>query len=328
MADVDRDRGQLILVTALTLAVLFVALALLLNTAIYTENVATRSSDPGTRAAIDYHEAVVSGTGGLVESTNDNHDQTYATLHSNLSEGLGNWSGSVAVHEAYRGHVTNVSLDGTPTNGTRIAQTEASGEFSNRTGIDDWTVVANTPRVRAFRMNVSQSDLTDTGGAGGLVAALGLGTDVFYVEFHDGSDTRRVYLYREGGLVRLRVEDSGGTFSSECTAAAGPDGYVELDITDAKMGGDECDPLDFFDAFSGPVTVRYEDGDAVAGTYRLVVPQDQATVNASGDYYDADVSSGSPFVTEAIYAADVSLTYESPDVAYNATVRVAPGDPT
>ena len=45
MADVTRpNRGQLLLVAAIALGILFVALALILNTAIFTENLATRSS--------------------------------------------------------------------------------------------------------------------------------------------------------------------------------------------------------------------------------------------------------------------------------------------
>ncbi|MFC7080626.1 DUF7261 family protein [Halorussus caseinilyticus] len=40
--DGGRDRGQLILVTGLAIAVMLVALVLLLNTVIYTQNLATR----------------------------------------------------------------------------------------------------------------------------------------------------------------------------------------------------------------------------------------------------------------------------------------------
>ena len=64
--DGRRDRAQLMLVTALALAVVLVVLVLLVNTAIYTENLATRGVDVGADDALEHRAAVVDGVGGVV----------------------------------------------------------------------------------------------------------------------------------------------------------------------------------------------------------------------------------------------------------------------
>ena len=52
-SDGASDRAQLLLVTALALAVMLVTVALLLNTAIFTENVATRDTTADGREAVE-----------------------------------------------------------------------------------------------------------------------------------------------------------------------------------------------------------------------------------------------------------------------------------
>ena len=59
-----RNRGQLVLLSGLVLATIFVALVLILNSAIYTENLATRNDGVPTTDAIEYRENTRQGSGG------------------------------------------------------------------------------------------------------------------------------------------------------------------------------------------------------------------------------------------------------------------------
>lgn len=70
-----RDRGQLILITGLVIAVLLVAMVLILNSAIYTENVATRGVDKGGNDAIDFRNTVVEGAEEIIEKENNGGDE-------------------------------------------------------------------------------------------------------------------------------------------------------------------------------------------------------------------------------------------------------------
>ncbi|MEF8907354.1 MAG: hypothetical protein V5A13_05805, partial [Haloarculaceae archaeon] len=54
--DPDRDRGQIILVTAFALAVAFVALSVVINGAIFTQNLATRGDTAGGGDALQQRQ--------------------------------------------------------------------------------------------------------------------------------------------------------------------------------------------------------------------------------------------------------------------------------
>jgi hypothetical protein len=88
MADVAGDRGQLILVTGLLIAVAIVGLVVLLNTAIYTENLASRGADQSGREAIEYRATVVDAVGGLLEPENTRPHRQQADVEENVSAGI------------------------------------------------------------------------------------------------------------------------------------------------------------------------------------------------------------------------------------------------
>lgn len=62
MDDVASDRGQLILIAGLVLATLLVAMVLILNAAIYTENVATRAEATDSGDAVAFRATVITDT--------------------------------------------------------------------------------------------------------------------------------------------------------------------------------------------------------------------------------------------------------------------------
>lgn len=68
MEDVSYDRGQLILITGLVIAVVLVSTVLILNTAIYTENLATRSTGDDTSEAIEFQNVVIDGSTEILQN--------------------------------------------------------------------------------------------------------------------------------------------------------------------------------------------------------------------------------------------------------------------
>src|SRR6056297_2455049 len=113
-----RDRrGQMLLVAALGLAVAFVALALVLNAVVFTENLATRNPDPADDA-LAYEGAVTEGVGGLLAETNRHDDADYDSLDDALRAGVVAWDANASRLVAADGTVTSVDLNDT-SNGTR-----------------------------------------------------------------------------------------------------------------------------------------------------------------------------------------------------------------
>jgi hypothetical protein len=328
MADVVRERGQLFLVGAFALAVLFVALAVLLNAAIFTENLSTQGAEPSPGDAIEYHEAAVDAGERTLTSVNYANNSSQGTLDTALRRGVDEWGLAAATHRASQGHAASVSVDAT-TNGTRLTQ-DVERNFTNESGSGpDWTV-AEKVHVRNFTMNVSQSSLS---GGSPLPDILGYRTsDYLRVEFDNGSANWTAYIYSDSGDVSVEVVGASNSHPpSSCPLAdPGPDGHVVIDFTDGRVGDQSCPGLDFFDYANDTYTIRIEraldsGSPTGTGTYSLVVDETPGSLASTSEFESA--GSGQPFYTPAVYSMTLNVTYRAPDTDYEARVRIAPGEP-
>jgi hypothetical protein len=314
----DADRAQLFLVGGLALAVIFIVLAVLLNTAIYTGNIATRDPGPGSGEIMEYERAATSMANHTIVAVNEENNSSYSALRSSFRGTVTDWSDAAAVHSSMRLVDAHVSTS-TTQRGTKIGQ-DNRDDFTDDNGNDDWTVANNTT-ARAFRMNVSQPSLVD------ITSALGL-TDSFYVGFDNGTSEWKAYVYQEGGTnVSVDVEDPSGTqIGDTCTADAGTNNHVVIQLSTAQVGDQSCPAFtQLFRNVSDPYTVTYNntesatDDERINGTYSVVVdrPTDDLATGA-------DDSSGEPYAAPALYSADLQVTYRSPSVFYRTEIRVAP----
>lgn len=304
----SRERGQLVLVTALSLAILFVALALILNTAIYTENLATRSSDIGGGTdAVRYHDAARTGVGGVVGYVNAHNNTSFDTLRANLSSGVDAFRNHSARQFAYGDRAVETTLNAT-VNGTRIAQTNTSRNFSNASGTADWLVASDVTNTRAVRFRVSRTNLLDLLSAG------------FRVSLDDGSTYWNLTVYRPGLGDDIEVAVDGPTASGTCTVTAAK---AWINVSEGTFGGEPCPELQTFGAgLSGSYAIRYENGADVNGTYTMIV--DNETLAGSPGPDLVAHGAGQPFAAHAVYSVEVDVVYETPRLHYEATVRIAP----
>jgi hypothetical protein len=322
VADVD-DRGQLMLVGALTLAVMLVTLAVLLNAAIYTGNVATRDAGPGTAEAIEYEGAATSMARHVIRSLDGGGDGSYPSLRGNFTDAVDGWSRATSAHSAVG--LADASLEKVATErGSRIAQT-ADRNFTDTGGNATWTV-ANDTRVRAFRMNVTQNSLAP-------FPASPITNGSFRVTLDDGTDEWAVYLHQGGpdldGVSVTVVDPDGNEVDDGCTVAPGTDDRAVIDLTGATVAGQSCPEMRFFGNLSGEYTVRYVDAEngsgteQVFGTYSVVVDRPLDNLSTGAD----TTGSTEPAATRTLYSADLRVTYRSADVYYRSEFRVAPGEP-
>lgn len=326
MADVSGDdRGQLVLVTALAMATLFVVLALLVNTTIYTGNVAARSDVSESTAVINYRAEALDAAETTLRyvnrNANDSGDDspaavntTYARLNDSLRGGVGNWSDDAAAHDAVSGTATRTRVVGV-TNGTRVAQANASRNLSAPDGTANWTPVPEATGVRDLRFALDSASLATVsdGENASELAAEG----AFRVNL-SGADTRSLFVYNlTNDSVGVTVRDPDGTVRS-CTAL--DDGNVTVDAESATLDGESCPALAGFDEGDGSFDVSFADADAAAGTYSFVVDRevdDGTAVNQS-----IPLDSGAPFRTAALYDATVRVVYHGPDTYYEAETEV------
>ena len=284
MADIDAgaprraeagDRGQMILVTGIVLAVLFVALALLVNAAIYTDNVATRGGDSAGEA-LEYQAGVVDSVSALLAAEHATEDDTMPDDIEPAIETIGDRQ---LEYHLGRGAGTETSV-GAIREG-RLIREDGVEEFAN------WQ--ADASAVGRFGMDLDPDHMTDG--------------EPFGIDL-DGTELR---VNKSGGDIA--VERPGGDV--ECAVSAGS-GTVHFNVTGERLDGEECSYT--FPAFGSGSEIGISDGARGGGSYELVIESD-----------DDDIADP-PETTDIIYSVELDLRIDTPELSYERTVRIAPGE--
>jgi hypothetical protein len=121
IGDRSHDRGQLILLGGLTLAVLLVGLAVILNAAIYSENLASRGDAIGADDALVFRDETETAVSGLIAGVNA--DSTLG--ESELRTAIADWSETTALQYVRNGAETEVVV---PTGGVNDPDGDGSIE--------------------------------------------------------------------------------------------------------------------------------------------------------------------------------------------------------
>jgi hypothetical protein len=320
VADVDdrgENRGQLLLIAAIGLAILLVLLALALNTAVFG-GVHVAATDDGLqeeRGAIQYQDGVSRGVEGLLPVvSNDTAD--YAQLEDDLEDELrgevATWSEVADREYARDGVATSASVTGVEY-GTYIVHNDTSRTFTNASGNTTWTVVEDAPAVRGFEMNVSNDTLVKTDDCAANDAC-------FNVSVNDGAWLVTVYKKSSGNqdIVIDVVASNGATCQTN-------DSYVVIDFTDGTFDATGCENdgfATFVEDADGPYTVTYTNANNANGTYELIVDK---TADDS-DFYEPDTGK-SPRRAPSVVGANVAVAYQSTHLTYRDEIRVTPGGP-
>lgn len=146
MAYVTRDRAQLILVSGLMIAVTMLILVLLLNTVIYTENVATRGIDSDVGEAAEV-QVVIDREVEAILAAHDPVDSRDA-LNNTVGDGIEILLSQQANVSIERGHAVAAEARITP--GVFF---EANEEDTNDREID------NVERFRTFNLTIDGTEL-------------------------------------------------------------------------------------------------------------------------------------------------------------------------
>ncbi|WP_311170736.1 hypothetical protein [Halobellus ordinarius] len=314
MADVARgERAQLLIVSAIGLAILLTALALALHTAA-SAGTHVAESDNGlheTEAAIGYQASAERAVAGLMAENN--------TTESDLRAAVEDWNELISAEYARDGVVTDVSVADTTVE-NRIVQDDTRN-FTDRSGTENWTVASNATQVEGYEMELEASDLSssDDCAASGECFTL-------TVEDDDG-DAWRLFASNpsENETIEMTVQTANGS-TDTCTAEASS---APVNVTDGvftEESGAECSFTSFTEdgEVTGPYTLRYEGTTNVTGTYTLTVTGN--VVEGSIEDDERYATTGSPRIHPDIRSANVSISYRSPELTYHGQIRVVPGE--
>ncbi|MFW6457782.1 MAG: DUF7261 family protein [Halodesulfurarchaeum sp.] len=294
----DRSRGQIIIAAAFALAIVFVSLALILNAAIFTENLATRDSVDDT-AVYDFRDAVGEVTEVLILKGNDNttSETTESELFDTFRERIEAYSEAERTHSLRTGSLPQISVASVH-NGTIIRQS-ASAPLENNSNNGTWQLAEGVEDFRRFSVTVD----TITGGP--TTFTVTNGTHSWELAIRESSDEATLTVSAPNGDSTTRTEELPVTVSP----------------TNGSINGSADPAFDIADSPTGPVDFWIANGSNTTGTYEVTIDQPKSTVDLS--QYSAPTS---PNATVAIYNASVDLDLEQSELRYTERILVEPGE--
>ena len=289
----EADRGQLLLVSGLIVAVSLVALVVLLNASIYSENVASRGIEAADGEALEVRAAVVEETGARIDAANGNG----TTNGTEIEAGIDDLDRNLSGRYASRGGIAVVNP---------VATT--SGWYL--TGpVNDSTTAAEVDRIRAFSFT-NGSDLPSANAANA-------NGEAYAVVFNrsGANATHEVYLYENGGDVVVASGANGSAPTERCRLPASGE-PVTLDLTGDRLDGEPC-PGAWPEGLNDETyDLEFENADGVGA-------EATATVT-TGTKPQSDTALT---VRKAVYDATIEFRYHTADLRFETTIRVAPGEP-
>ncbi len=311
MADLT-DRGQIILIAAFALAVTFLALALVVNSAIFTENLDTRGETSGGTDALLYRHEVAENTANLTAAVNRN---TTVGLVDELDRSLENLSRQGGFQNARQGRIVTVDLDEDSAVVLADLDNNDTSAYTNATGETDWTLATDTGAVRSAQFNVTNAPTTNESHA-------------YYLFVNDtgSSDYWRMSVFKRNSITsddyNVTVRNEVGRVSSCEPVASG--GNFTINLTGGQVEGASPDCSDTLSdanrTFTGYTTknITYREANNVTGNYSIQL--ENADLNV-GNFNDT-----SPTAEARLEELAVTYTYESDRLRYNTTVPIAPGE--
>jgi hypothetical protein len=316
------DRGQLVLVAGLAIAVALLALILLLNTAIYTQNLATRDANVADEDAIEYRNTVVSASSQIVDAENQAEYDSYDDVRENTSAGIERTDTLLRQRHAEHGTSADINDSSiTHHQGRLVRQTNDSREFNDAGGLSDWTMAVEIQNTRQYTATVDRSSLNTTDAANATA-------DGFHVRLlENGTATdwsAAVYTNDTTNDIALAVEQDG---AAEPTQVCSVDqATATVDFTDGTLAGEPCPGYTWREGVDAPYDITYRNGDQASGSYNVTVNTTGVATVTEPVEVNADPTGGSPYAVPAVYSITFSLTYETAEIRYVNTVRVAPDE--
>lgn len=333
MADLRcRNRGQIILVTAFALAVTFVALALIVNSAIFTENLASRGEIAGSDDALSMRAMVENNVGRSIETANRLNYS--GDLSGTVEQSIRNVSTQTEFQQSTTGALVNVTYE-SHRDGTRITQNSSSQLTFEAGTKSDYVVVRDVSRVdtpggngtRAFRIDASEITATDNDSA--FEVKVNATTDPTGNE-----DSWRMQVWNSTDTqvsIKTIRNDSGTTTSEQCTVDTNSSSF-NIDVTGGTVNGQPCNALRtapsgenfrFASGAGDSYDIYFRNADMIAGNFSMVVHDDGVTVPDT----ISSIGAGNPYNTTALYDVTVRYTYDTQNMGYETDIRVAPGEP-
>ena len=297
------DRGQLMLVGAVVMAASLLALVVVLNSTIYTQNTNPGSSLGEMNEVERQLEVVRTDVDRLTDRLGQR--DRYVDIHE-LNATLTVYSDRKAEQIVDRRPAyLDVTLNESASDLERevLRQSNRSRAVLSRSNQSDWTLVENATfnESTPFELVIEPRSSTPT---------------TFVAEGENGGDWRLNVSQGPSDTVIVDVTYDNGTTVSESVSG----NATRVNVTGGAINGTQR--FAFAPGLNAPYDLRVEDGHRSDGAYHILV--DEASDVDTGNFH-TDPSDGQPYVSRELSTAVVDVEYVSDKVSAESQITVRIG---
>jgi len=354
------DRGQLLVISGVVMAVSLVSVALVLNSGIFAGNLASRHGEKDTSAPLGQRAEVEGHLADSMRYVNLHNYSSQTTLEENLTDEVDEVEDIIQRGNAPNGRATTLSVNAFY-HGRRIVQDDSRNFTAGNSinGQSNWTVIEDVTDAPRFQQTIGTHSMFQATYSTTMATVAATAYEIIITD--SNGDVWEIAMYRKAGTNTMYLIVEGpedAEYETDTTAAITAhlgdqckheNETVFVDFASGEMGGSDCPPLNFFhgeersgeEDLNPPYTITYNntspsttvdlgiktisyDRPTVRGTYRLLV--DQTSLPSPDPYYAAGTKK-SPRSPPALYKSDIRQTHNSTNVDYDATWTVRPSDP-
>ena len=303
------DRGQLLLAGSIIIALLFIGLAVLLNSVVFTENVAGGSSVEVTGDVNEFNREARRNARSLTIRVN--HAGNYSSINeieSNLAANFTNYSRRLGESYADTGSVfVNMSYETTTDEGRRVVQTD-DGTFEN--GVGDWNALdgVSDRHLGWFVLNLNASAVSET-----------TESRIRFVNTTGDSYVLTVKRSDTGRLLVNSTMDGSHTSNVSCTPTGG---RLVMNVIDGTSSTSSCE-VNGSQVLGGPYNeLWFENPGAVSGKYEFVVDDTISPIVPGCSL------TSNPCKMPAAWEIRITTAYHTGTVTYENTQEIVVYEPT
>jgi hypothetical protein len=305
VTDRTRGRAQLILLGAVTLAVLIVGVTVVVNSLTVTRTAGPSQASPQIDEAREFSFESRKGVRSLVVRLNHRHrNQTAPELATLVADNVSAYGRLLA--ESYASsHAEYVSLtydNDSSAFGRRVVQV-ADDNVTDASGARDWQVgdPGEYRQIGRFTLNLNVDNTSTT--AGRIVVS-------------NGSERVTYHVSRTtNGSLNVTSDLS---YAGNVTGVCDPSRQrVLVDLREGSSFSGDCS-FNGTTVFDGPYTVRVENGANLVGKYELVYNESMGVPPGTYDRCEnaASVPGTDPCTAPAVWVASVSVSFDSSETRF------------
>lgn len=305
------SRGQLLIVTAVVIAGLLISLAIVFNTALFTEAESTSVTFTDTARGESLKDSHITNIAQTIETENEQMDGSAAADTEAIISDINTQTNQ---RQTKYGAIVSAKHDST-TDGTRIEWDNANADLTNKDGNETWVVTGGIDDIRGYSMNFSTlPPVSDT-------SVSTLQSKAFAVSFNpdDASENAIRYVYKRDGFVHITGTDETGSVTTSCKIHNRPTSTIHFttDILSSAVEKSPCRKL--WPAFN-VTKIQFENGDTASGEFEYNIKSGSVAPDDGGTHSEIETK-------DAVYAINISYDYTTDKTKYSTKTRIAPEEP-